>query len=150
MKTPLLHIQKVPGTPLGPFGGPSPRATLNSARCIGNQSTLLDYLLAAGFGLHFMPANLSEALRHRAAKTPIWMLWAMWVAATVLEHLGPRGPHEAFHLLAVRVRPTSGSPESSLNTLIRAAGLVTGGSTRSKCCCRDGRAQEPRKEGESL
>ena len=53
-------------------------------------------LLAAGFGLHFMPANLSAALRHRAAKTPIWMLWAMWVAATVLNTWAPGGHMRPF------------------------------------------------------
>ena len=68
-----------------------------------------------------------------------------------VEHMGARDSNETLHLLAI-LNPANlnGSPESELDTLVGAAGLVAGRGTRCKRGGCDGRTQEPRKEGESL
>ena len=88
------------------------QATLNSARCIGNRVHSWIGAARRQFGLPFMPADLSAALRHRAARPHLDSLGHVGRSHSA-EHLGPRGPHEALHLLAVLSQANlSGSPES--------------------------------------
>ena len=46
-------------------------------------------LLGIGFGLHFLPEPVSDALQNRAKKAPTWMLWAGWSGATLLSTWAP-------------------------------------------------------------